>query len=308
MTGQRATDDEVLASIASAGDPAWADLFAMPLWSSPASATESDASAFIGHAYDLGLVAPFDWPRWYSPGRFPAGVGLDSAPVADAVRLTTSFVRGNRFNDDAVLAGITDGTIPAAINRLWAWYRQSITDDSTFVDHAEYSDDGTYRWTYERRWAPGASLCWVGLNPGTGDTDNGRRPTLARVVSWAKRERCAAVVVVNLYSFRSTDPAALRSAEVDIIGHRTDEAISHASQRARVTLAAWGGNKAIGTRSRRVMELLHDPVCAGTTKSGEPRHPLYVAEATPLMPYRPTADTEAAPPPREPQTRPSGST
>jgi len=286
VTEQAMTDEELLAAVSPASLAAWTDLFAMPVWSSPGIATRSDSSAFIEHAYDLGLVVSFDWPAWYSPQRFPAGLGLDLAPVADAVRLITSLVRGERFSDGAVLDGITDGSIPAAIDKLWSWYRQTIAGGSPFVDHAEYSEDRIYRWSYERRWAPGASLCWVGLNPGTGDTDDGRRPTLGRVVSWAKREQCAAVSVVNLFSFRSTDPDALRSAEVDIVGHRTDGVITAASQRARITLAAWGGNKAIGTRSQRVMHLLCDPVCAGTTKSGEPRHPLYVAEATPLVPYR----------------------
>ena len=280
------TDQQVLAAIAPLDDAGWARLFAMPVWSTPAAAAPADVDELVATAYDLGLVVPFDWPEWYSPDRFPAGAGLESAPAADAVRLITSFVRGERFSDGAVLDGLATGVIPAAIDRLWSWYLGSVTDGSPFVDRAAYSPDGVYRWWFERRWSPGASLCWVGLNPGTGDTDQGPRPTLRRVVSWAQREGCAAVVVVNLFSFRSTDPKALRNAQVDIVGDQTDQAIRDASARARVTLAAWGGNRVIGSRSQAVMGLLNDPVCAGTTKSGEPRHPLYVAEATPLVPYR----------------------
>ena len=51
------------------------------------------------------------------------------------------------------------GSIPASINRLWDWYRECrVGDDALFVDHAEYSDDGTYLWSYERRWAPGGAV------------------------------------------------------------------------------------------------------------------------------------------------------
>lgn len=53
--------------------------------------------------------------------------------------------------------------------------------DGEFVDRSSYSEDKVYRWWYERRWAPGPTLCFVGLNPATGDTDNKPRPTLKRV-------------------------------------------------------------------------------------------------------------------------------
>jgi hypothetical protein len=174
----------------------------------------------------------------------------------------------------------------AAIRRLWTWYRPAVSGEGEFVDHAEYSPDGTYRWSYERRRAPGGTFCWVGLNPGTGDRDSGPRPTLRKVVGWAKREDCAAVTVVNLFSYRSTDPRALRATNTDIIGERTDDTIRAASRAAQVTLAAWGANKIVKHRSREVFEMLIDPMCVGVTKDGEPRHPLYVAASTPLTPYR----------------------
>lgn len=257
----------------------------MPLWSDPIGGTEGQIAELVRHLYDLGLVVPFDWPDWYRPDRYPAGEGLASAPVADAIRLLTAYVRGDRFCDGALLGGVTDGSIPAAIGSLWVWYRRCITGSVEFVDHAEYSSDRNYRWFYERRWAPGGVMCWVGLNPGTGDTDAGPRPTLRRVVSWAKRHKCGAVVVVNLFSFRCTDPAALSAAQVDIVGNRTDDIIREASRHARVTLAAWGSNTVIKNRSAEVLGLLDNPMCVGVTKSGEPRHPLYVPAATGLTPY-----------------------
>lgn len=284
------TDEEIIDAVAPPSDVRWHDLFAMPMWSDPTTAGDGEVAELIDRLYGLDVVVPFDWTEWYSPDRFPAGRGLAAAPVADAVRVLTSFVRGERFSDGAVIDGITTGSIPAAIDRLWQWYRDSVAGDAPFVDRAEYSDDGVYRWTYERRWAPGATMCWVGLNPGTGDSDHGPRPTLRRVVSWATREGCGAVEVVNLFSFRSTDPDALRTTEVDIIGARTDAVIREASQRARVTLAAWGGDRAIGGRSDEVLALLRDPVCAGTTKKGQPRHPLFVPELTPLVAYPPRLD------------------
>jgi hypothetical protein len=278
------TDAELLGKLAPAADPRWAEFFGNPLWSDPSVAKQDDLLPLTGSLYDLGVVVPFDWPVWHASGRYSGGHGLTWAPVADAVRLLTSYVRGDRFCDGALLAGVVDGTVPAAVRRLWDWYRSARVGDADFVDRSEYSSDETYRWSYERRWAPGGVLCWVGLNPGTGDTDAGRRPTLGRVVSWARRERCGAVVVVNLFSYRSTDPDALLSPRMDIVGELTDETIRRSSGTAFVTLAAWGGHKAIGRRSADVVRLLDNPMCVGLTKGGEPRHPLYIPAATALQP------------------------
>lgn len=281
------TDAEVFAHVAPTADPQWRTLFGMGLWSQPGAAADEDIHPMVDCMYRLGLVVPFDWPDWYRADRFPGGQGLESAPAADAVRLVTSFVRGDRFSEGALKAGLADGSISAAIERLWQWYRAAVAGTQEFVDHADYSPDAVYRWSYERRWAPGAALCWVGLNPATGDSDGGPRPTLRKVVAWAKREGCASVVVVNLFSFRSTDPKALRRGGFDIVGERTNEIIKNASWTALATLAAWGADKAAERRSAEVFDLLDNPMCAGLTKSGQPRHPLYVPQSTVLVPYRP---------------------
>jgi hypothetical protein len=258
----------------------------MKLWTQGSGLGGADVDKLVALFYRLGLVVPFDWPTWYSPERYRAGQGLEAATTADAVRLITSYVRGDRFSDGALVDGLHDGTIGAAVRRLWDWYRKAGDGDDEYVDRADYSADGTYRWSFERRWAPGGALCWVGLNPGTGDRDAGPRPTLRRVVGWARREGCAAVKVVNLFSYRSTDPKALRTASVDVVGDRTDATLRSASGEAQLTLAAWGGNTLAQRRSAKVVSMLTSPMCVGSTKNGEPRHPLYVAASTPFIPYR----------------------
>jgi hypothetical protein len=158
-----------------------------------------------------------------------------------------------------------------------------------FVDTSAYSDDGRDRWWYERRWAEGPALCWVGLNPSTGDTSGRPRPTLRKVVARAAEAGHSAVIVVNLFSWRATKPSDLAraAAEHDIVGDRTDEIIAAVSERAGLTLAAWGTHGSLQDRGRVVAEMLHRPLCLGRTKGGQPRHPLYVAATTPLVPYRP---------------------
>lgn len=164
--------------------------------------------------------------------------------------------------------------------------RASMVD---YVDTSEYSEDDRYRWWYERRWADGPALCWVGLNPSTGDTSGRPRPTLRKVVNRAMDAGFSAVMVVNLFSWRATRPKDLKRASVehDIIGERTDEVIVAESKRAGLTLVAWGAHGSLLGRGRAVAEMLHQPVCLGCTSGGQPLHPLYVAAATSTVPYRP---------------------
>ena len=158
-----------------------------------------------------------------------------------------------------------------------------------FDDTFEYSDDRRYRWWYERRWDDGPALCWVGLNPSTGDTTGQSRPTLQRVVTRAGKAGFSAVIVVNLFSWRATSPSDLKLASVehDVVGERTDEVIVAASERAGLTLAAWGAHGSLLGRGRAVTEMLHQPVCLGRTTNGQPRHPLRLADTVRIVPYRP---------------------
>jgi len=162
-----------------------------------------------------------------------------------------------------------------------------LVDD--FEDSSAYSDDHVYRWWWERRWADGPGLCWVGLNPSMGDTTGRPRPTLRKVVALAKSHGLGAVTVVNLFSWRATKPADLKraSADQDIIGARTTDVIAELSGQSPVTLAAWGAHGSLLGRGTAVAELLHRPVCLGVTAGGQPRHPLYVPAGTELRPYEP---------------------
>lgn len=101
-----------------------------------------------------------------------------------------------------------------------------VADD--YDDRAEYSEDTLYRWWWERRWGDGPGLCWVGLNPSTGDTTGRPRATLRKVVALAKAHHLNAVSVVNLFSWRATKPADLKRAAAsrDIVGERTNGVIA----------------------------------------------------------------------------------
>jgi hypothetical protein len=150
-----------------------------------------------------------------------------------------------------------------------------------------YSDDRRYRWSYSWLIGVGPTIVWVGLNPGTGDREGRYRPTLQRMVDRSVALGMGRFTLVNLFAWRATKPSALK-AEVragnDIIGDRCDEAIRDAVASADCIVVAWGAHGSLLGRDRAVAPLLENPLCLGTTSTGQPRHPLYVSAATPFLP------------------------
>lgn len=155
---------------------------------------------------------------------------------------------------------------------------------------ASFSPCRTYRYTLTRWWnleAPPA--VFVMLNPSTADafTDD---PTIRRVVGFAKSWDCGGLIVVNAFALRSPHPSALRTHPAPI-GARNDEAILRAvAATTGPVVVAWGAHAGWNGRDVVVTALLRaagvKPVCLGLTKTGQPRHPLYVRSDTPLVPYQ----------------------
>lgn len=154
---------------------------------------------------------------------------------------------------------------------------------------ADISPCGLYRYRLERRWSDApALLTFVMLNPSTADA-NADDPTIRRCMGFARREKFAGIVVVNLYAFRATDPAALWLA-ADPCGPDNDNALYRAAREARFyrlpVICGWGTH---GGKNNRPIVLMQqagaDLQCLGRTKGGQPRHPLYVRGGQPLEPY-----------------------
>lgn len=153
---------------------------------------------------------------------------------------------------------------------------------------AEISACGRYRYMLERRWSDAAPVTFIMLNPSTADADIDD-PTIRRCMGFARAWNAGGIVVANLFALRSTDPAALAKDEAPI-GPQNDEAICRAVLAASRTIAAWGAHafaeRRAATVKRMIAQSLTRPLdCLGKTKSGHPRHPLYVPAAqipTPL--------------------------
>ena len=156
-----------------------------------------------------------------------------------------------------------------------------------FCDHEFYPDE-CHRYALLRRWGYGPAVNFVMLNPSTAD-EKADDPTIRRCIRFAQRAGYGALYVTNLFAYRATDPRRLLLAG-DPVGERNDRWIERLASRAAFTVVAWGARDT-GGRDRAVLRLLEGSAthiyALGYTADGSPRHPLYLRNEAPLVPYRP---------------------
>ncbi len=161
---------------------------------------------------------------------------------------------------------------------------------------AEISECGRYRWKLKRRWRlfkesieiHGHGVCsFVMLNPSTADGTQDD-PTVRRCIGFASSWGYDTLVVRNLFALRATSPRELLTAENPTGGSRGDAELLRALT-GSLTVVAWG-SKVPFDRDKDALQLFktHFPgvplFCLGVTKSGSPRHPLYVrADVQPML-------------------------
>ncbi len=157
---------------------------------------------------------------------------------------------------------------------------------------AVLSDCGRYRYLLRRAWdhtKPRA--LFVMLNPSTADAkvdDATIRSCIRLCKSWGY----GSFEVCNLYGWRSTDPDALNVGDMPMmIGEKNADVMDAAIGRCDVVICAWGAHASARLRQQAVcstVKAMKPAVyCLGKTKSGAPKHPLYIKTGTPLEVYQP---------------------
>ena len=124
------------------------------------------------------------------------------------------------------------------------------------------------------------------LNPSTADALEDD-PTIRRCIGFARDWGFGGIEVVNLFAMRATDPRELDRAN-DPVGQDNGRYLHRALLRSTLIVLAWGAHGSLRDRAaatRRVVSRRR-PRCLGLTRSGEPRHPLYLRRDAPLVPVR----------------------
>ena len=151
---------------------------------------------------------------------------------------------------------------------------------SAFEDSgALMSRCGCYRYKLTRTWSRKLpTLVVIGLNPSTADAKQDD-PTIRRCIRFADDNGYGRLCMLNLFAFRTTDPAALSDVPDPEGPLNVEVVVSSSNKGAGTVLAAWGAPKTDRVRRQvlRMTALIRGPLwCLGRTKDGSPRHPLYV--------------------------------
>jgi len=156
-----------------------------------------------------------------------------------------------------------------------------VSQSALFADGAAvFSPCEQYRYTLSRKWAQsGRTLAMICLNPSTA-TATTSDPTVTRQVKRAHMLGYHKFVMLNLFAFRSTDPAGLLTI-ADPVGPDNDAHIAYEAQRAALLICAWGSaSPLVPDRAKRVLEILADvgakPHYLRMSETGQPWHPLYL--------------------------------
>lgn len=153
---------------------------------------------------------------------------------------------------------------------------------------AVISECGLYRYRLYREWAtsPLMPVMWIMLNPSTADADIDD-PTIRRCMAFSKAWGYGAMWVGNLFAFRATRPEAMACSTDPAGPANVVHLNAMAGESARI-VCAWGGHWMAANAERDTLELVVQPGglwCLGKTKSGAPRHPLYVKGDTEPQPW-----------------------
>lgn len=154
---------------------------------------------------------------------------------------------------------------------------------------AVISDCGKYRYLLRRVWDHDRPRVLFGmLNPSIADheVDDATIRSCARL---SDAQGYGSFEVINLFGLRATDPAELLRAS-DPIGPLNERISAAAIGRCDVVVVAWGAHPLAVRKSQFLLGYIrsHRPAvyCLGKTKSGAPKHPLYIKTGTPFEVYR----------------------
>lgn len=159
--------------------------------------------------------------------------------------------------------------------------------------NATISECGKYRYTLSRCLRGifedhDGMVAYFGVNPSTADHTKDD-PTTLKWKHFTLQNNFGSYVAVNAFAFRSPDVKTLASQD-DPIGPLNDRYIDEAIECANVLIPCWGSSLKLPKSLRPRLWRLTQKILAsgkpvytfGLTKTGDPRHPLFLPHDTVL--------------------------
>jgi hypothetical protein len=154
------------------------------------------------------------------------------------------------------------------------------------------SDDGLYRYALGRAWddtLPRVTFCMLNPSTATAYRDD---PTITRCTNFARDWNAGAILVVNLFALRATNPNELLLLADPVGPGNLEFIVDQATKEpAMMTVCAWGAHRAAARQAPLfVKAMLELPFpanlcCMGKNQDGSPKHPLYLSRSTKIEEY-----------------------
>lgn len=167
-------------------------------------------------------------------------------------------------------------------------HQQLPLHDTTLNSGATFSHCRTYRytlWRIEDESKP--LLMYVCLNPSTADEHKDDH-TITRLRNFTRGWGYGGFYICNLYAYRATSPKDLMSAKrsVDIEGGENTISIVRTVTKCQDIVCAWG-NDGSSAHFKKYYQYFKERElkCFGTTRIGEPKHPLYLSNDSQLIDF-----------------------
>jgi hypothetical protein len=149
------------------------------------------------------------------------------------------------------------------------------------------SEDGKYHYQLWRIWDNTKPLVlWIMLNPSTADADIDD-PTIRRCIGFTRMWGYGGLYVGNLFAYRATNPKKLHSVYNPMGNPKNRIHLRFMREKTEKIICAWGSFK--GKNIPYYYEVFRkyaDNYCLGTTKNGNPKHPLYLKSDSKLIEYK----------------------
>ena len=153
------------------------------------------------------------------------------------------------------------------------------TDDSG----ALFSENRKHRFALWRIWDRSLPLVmFIGLNPSKADEVD-PDPTIKSVGRIAKHNGYGGIVMMNCWTFVSTDPDGIMHNEMSDTWN--DNYMTMLSSRCKDVVFAWGAFKVVKEKGRdkELTEMFPKAKALRINKDGSPMHPLYCKTKTTLV-------------------------
>jgi hypothetical protein len=156
-----------------------------------------------------------------------------------------------------------------------------VSPEATPLKESRFSRCHRYRYYLSHRWSDGERCVFIGLNPSTA-TSKEDDATVRKCASFALSWGYSGFELINLFALRSRDPSELIR-HPEPIGPTNNRWIKRILSDDKLLVACWGNGGALFQRGEFVRGMHGHLHCLGTTKSGQPKHPLYLPLITPLQ-------------------------